>query len=426
MEEKIAVFGLGYVGLPLAVGFARNGCVVIGYDLRGRVAELEACHDATREVAEGELRELQRSGHLSFTADPVALEGATCIIVCVPTPITDAHTPDLSAVLAAAEVIGKHLRDGAVVVLESTVYPGVTEKDFARRIAEVSRKPCGERWAVGYSPERVNPGDRKHTVDAVTKIVAGMDEATTDRLACIYGALTEVHRAPSIRVAETAKVFENVQRDLGIAAVNELALICDRLEIATQDVLDAAGTKWNFVRYHPGLVGGHCIGVDPYYLAYAAECAGHVPHVLLAGRRVNESMPIHVADAVLHELIDAGKSVHSARVLVLGATFKPNVPDTRNSKVEVIIARLQSFHMNVCVHEPMLTWPEVFGVPNVQVLSPAMKFDAFVFAVCHSAFRTYATETLFPPLLPPGIVYDVTGQFREQCAAGHVQRYRAL
>jgi UDP-N-acetyl-D-galactosamine dehydrogenase len=327
--------------------------------------------------------------------------------------------------------VGRHLKSGAVIVLESTVYPGVTEEVLVPRIERVSGRRCGSDWFIGYSPERINPGDREHTIDKVVKVVAGMDAATTDRLAAIYGTICAagVHRATSIKVAEAAKAFENVQRDLGIAAVNELALICARLGIPTTDVLAAAGTKWNFVPYQPGLVGGHCIGVDPYYLAHRAARAGYHPEVILAGRRVNDAMAGHVADCMLEGLIAAGKPVKGSRVLVLGLTFKANVPDTRNSKVRDVIARLRRFHVDVIAHDPLLSTTEVsdgFGVRNIATLEGLEPVDGIVVATLHQQFRTLTRADFTTLLRAPGVVVDVSAHFAGQLVGVPDITYRSL
>jgi len=432
-EETIAVVGLGYVGLPLATAFAQSDLApVIGFDVSAqRIQKLQRGEDRTGEIPRDLLQLLLAERRLTCNDDPIVLRGASCVIITVPTPITDAKVPDLSAIEAAADTVGRHLRPGAVVVLESTVYPGVTEEVLVPRIERVSGRRCGSDWFVGYSPERINPGDREHTIDKVVKVVAGMDAATTDRLAAIYGTICTagVHRAPSIKVAEAAKAFENVQRDLGIAAVNELALICAQLGIPTADVLAAAGTKWNFVPYQPGLVGGHCIGVDPYYLAHRAARAGYHPEVILAGRRVNDAMAGHVADCMLEGLIAAGKPVKGSRVLVLGLTFKADVPDTRNSKVRDVIARLKRFHVDVIAHDPLLSDAEVndgFGVQNVTSLDRVGLVDGIIIATLHGAFRDLTPEAFQSLLHPPGVAVDVSSHFASVLAGQTALTYRSL
>jgi len=425
--------GLGYVGLPLATAFARSSLApVIGFDINEhRIRELQGGEDRSGEVPRDLLRQLLVEQRIACSDDPEVLRRASCIIVTVPTPITDANVPDLKAIKRAADLVGAHLRPGAVVVLESTVYPGVTEEVLVPRIERESRLVCGRDWFVGYSPERINPGDREHTIDRVVKVVSGMDAATVERLAAIYGTICTagVHRAPSIKVAETAKVFENIQRDLGIAAVNELALICHRLGIPTRAVLDAAGTKWNFVPYRPGLVGGHCIGVDPHYLAHRAQRLGYHPEVILAGRRVNDAMAGHVADLMLEGLIATGKSVKGSRVLVLGLTFKANVPDTRNSKVRDVIARLRRFHVDVIAHDPLLSDAEVndgFGVRNISALREVGPVDGIIVTTLHDPFRALTRAHLTKFLRMPGVVVDVPAYFAEAFVGVPGVDYRSL
>jgi UDP-N-acetyl-D-galactosamine dehydrogenase len=430
-KETIAVVGLGYVGLPLVTAFARTHAPVIGVDINPeRIRMLTHGHDVTGEVADATLNELLREQRIAFTPSPIPLREATFVIITVPTPITDAKVPDLSAIESAADLIGPCLREGAVVVLESTVYPGVTEDVLVPRIERVSKRKCGSDWFVGYSPERINPGDREHTIDKVTKVVAGMDPSVTERIAAVYGTICpRIHRAPSIQTAEAAKVFENVQRDLGIAAVNELALICARLGLATDEVLAAARTKWNFVDYRPGLVGGHCIGVDPHYLAYRSQQLGYHPEVILAGRRVNEAMAGHVTDLMLEGLITAGKLVRGSRVLVLGCTFKANVPDTRNSKVRDIIARLQRFHVDVVAHDPLLSGTEVnggFGVCNITSLVNLEPVDGIIVAVLHDMFRLLGHADFMRLLRAPGVVVDVPSHFAAALVSTPDLRYRSL
>lgn len=429
--EAIVVVGLGYVGLPLATAFAQKG-PVIGIDINAeRVRALTRGHDATGEVDDATLAELIQRRSIAFTTSMLPLREATFVIITVPTPITDAKVPDLSAIEAAADLIGPCLQQGAVVVLESTVYPGVTEDILAPRIERMSRLRCGHDWHIGYSPERINPGDRDHAIDKVVKVVSGMDGATAERIARTYGAICTagVHRAPSIKVAEAAKVFENVQRDLGIAAVNELALICARLGIHTADVLAAAGTKWNFVPYRPGLVGGHCIGVDPHYLATCAQQHGYHPEVILAGRRVNEAMAGHVADLMLEGLNAVGKLPKQSRVLVLGLTFKANVPDTRNSKVRDVIARLRRFYVDVVAHDPLLSDAEVndgFGVRNAASLAEIEPVDGIIVAVLHDAFRVLGRADVERLLRAPSVVVDVSSHFADTLAGVPELDYRSL
>jgi UDP-N-acetyl-D-galactosamine dehydrogenase len=384
-SRKIAVIGLGYVGLPVAVSFARSGVAVRGFDIDvKRIADLRAGMDRTREV---ESSDLSQKG-LSFDSDPACLKGCDFFIVTVPTPIDDANRPDLGALLGASETVGRAMPKGAIVVYESTVYPGCIEEDCMPVLERASGLKAGRDFTAGYSPERINPGDRTHRFETIVKVVAGQDAKTLDVVADVYSSVVKagIHRAPSIRVAEAAKVIENTQRDLNIAFMNELSAICHKLGIDTGDVLAAAGTKWNFQKFHPGLVGGHCIGVDPYYLTYRAERAGYHPEVILAGRRINDSVGQRVALACVQSLFKRGRI--KAVVTVLGITFKENVPDTRNSKVVDIVRELGAAGIEVQVHDPMALPEEAkcqYGITLVgrDRLKPA---DAVILAVAHQDF----------------------------------------
>ena len=342
MERGFAVIGLGYVGLPVAMALAKQFAPVIGFDISSRrIDELRNAYDATGEVAEAELR----ASSLILSSDPDALDRASFFVVTVPTPINSARHPDLSPLESACALIGPRLRRGSVVVFESTVYPGLTRNICGPLLAKSSGLQQGVDFKLGYSPERINPGDREHRLETIMKIVSGEDNDTLERVAAVYGRIVSagIHRAPSIEVAEAAKVIENTQRDLNIALMNELAIIFDRLEIPTRDVLDAAGTKWNFLPFTPGLVGGHCIGVDPYYLTARAEAVGYYPEVILAGRRINDGMGGYIARRLVKLLIAAERPVKGAKVGILGITFKENVPDLRNSRVPDIIMELREF-----------------------------------------------------------------------------------
>ena len=383
--RKIAVIGLGYVGLPVVVSFARSGVPVVGFDIdAGRVAELRDGIDRTREVEVDDLRHAS----LIFTADPVALKQADFYIVTVPTPIDDARRPDLRAMIAASRSVGGALKTGDIIVYESTVYPGAVEEDCVPVLAETSGLKPGVDFTVGYSPERINPGDKQHRFETITKVVAAEDARTLDIVAAAYGSVVTagIYRAPSIKVAEAAKVIENTQRDLNIAFMNELSLIFQALNIDTSDVLAAARTKWNFMPFQPGLVGGHCIGVDPYYLTFRAERAGYHPEVILAGRRINDGMGQRVARECVRGLLR--RRTQGGVVTVLGLTFKENVPDTRNSRVIDIVRELQSFGLTVQLHDP---WADVadakheYGVTLIELgaLQPA---DAIVLAVGHDLY----------------------------------------
>jgi len=404
----VAVVGLGYVGLPVAVAFARER-PTIGYDLsRRRIENLRHHVDATGEVSGAELREAR---HLRATTYAAELEQADFIIVAVPTPINAARQPDLGPLAAASETVGRYLKPGAVVVYESTVYPGCTEEVCV----PILEKHSGMRWSqdfhVGYSPERINPGDKEHGFSNIVKVVSGDDEETLDKVAALYGSVVKagVYRAPSIRVAEAAKVIENTQRDLNIAFVNELAIIFEKLGIDTGEVLKAASTKWNFLPFRPGLVGGHCIGVDPYYLTHRAELAGYHPDVILAGRRINDGMGAHVARKTVQQMIHAGRNIKGARVNVLGLTFKENCPDIRNSKVADILRELAEFGVETHVHDPLASADEALAEYGVRLEDwddlPAA--DALILAVAHGEYLCIPEKDLLRKVVRNGCVIDV-------------------
>ncbi|MDL2316575.1 nucleotide sugar dehydrogenase [Desulfovibrio sp. OttesenSCG-928-A18] len=418
-RERLAVVGLGYVGLPLAAALAEHFSV-IGYDVSAaRVEELRRGFDRTCEV---EAAALGKSS-LRFTASAEELAEAGLVIVAVPTPIDAHRNPHLGPLRAASTTVGRHLREGAVVVYESTVYPGVTEEVCVPILEQESGLRCNEGFFVGYSPERINPGDKVHTVRHIIKVVAGSNPATRDLLALVYGRFVEagVHRAPSIKVAEAAKVIENTQRDLNIALMNELAMIFDRLGIDTLDVLQAAGTKWNFLPFRPGLVGGHCIGVDPYYLTFKAEAAGYHPEVILAGRRINDGMGKYVAEKAVKLLIAAGRRVGGARVGIMGLSFKENVPDLRNTRVVDIKKELEEYGARVLVHDPLADAAEADREYGIELLSlEAMReLDALVLAVPHAAFAHLGLEELKPCFSSGGapVLLDVKGVFAPAAAA---------
>jgi UDP-N-acetyl-D-galactosamine dehydrogenase len=385
-EAAIAVVGLGYVGLPLAAAFGRLA-KVIGFDISTRkVKELCEGLDSTGELTTEELA----STRIEYSNDPECLKEASFFIVTVPTPIDKYKKPDLTPVVSASRTIGQNLCRGSIVVYESTVYPGVTEEICVPILEEESGLKCGVDFSVGYSPERINPGDKVHTVDKIVKVVSGQDAETLETVAQVYELVVTagVHRASSIKVAEAAKVIENTQRDLNIALMNELALIFNRMGISTKDVLEAAGTKWNFLKFTPGLVGGHCIGVDPYYLTHKAEEIGYHPQVILAGRRINDGMGKYVAETTVKKLIQADKAVKGARVLILGLTFKENVPDIRNTRVIDIVRELQEYGVEVLVHDPVASAEEAraeYGIGPVD-LETVAKVDGVVWAVAHQAF----------------------------------------
>jgi UDP-N-acetyl-D-glucosamine/UDP-N-acetyl-D-galactosamine dehydrogenase len=409
-HRKIAVIGLGYVGLPVAVAFARSGSTVVGFDIdQNRIKELRAGIDRTREVEKSDLFHAT----LRYESDEAALANADFYIVTVPTPIDTAHRPDLGSLLNASGTVGRVLKRGDIVVYESTVYPGAVEEDCVPVLERASGLRCGPDFTVGYSPERINPGDKQHRFETITKVVSGLDERTLQIVADVYGSVVKagIHRAPSIKVAEAAKVIENTQRDLNIAFMNELSAVFERLGIDTGDVLAAAGTKWNFLKFYPGLVGGHCIGVDPYYLTYRAEKAGYDPQVILAGRRINDGIGQRVARECVRRLLRGRKA--SPTVTVLGMTFKENVPDTRNSKVADIVSELQSFDLAVQVHDPLAYPDEVkheYGIEltAMESLRPA---DAVILAVAHEAYLRHGWS-LITRLLKDGagVVLDVKSQ----------------
>ncbi len=420
-RHPVAVVGLGYVGLPLAVAFARH-CDVVGFDVNeARIAGLAAGEDRTSETGREELAACT----VRFTGNAELLRQARAIIVAVPTPIDAHRNPDLSPVIRASETVGRHLSPGSVVVYESTVYPGVTEDVCVPILEAESGLVHGRDFAVGYSPERINPGDRVHTLESVVKIVAGDDANTLDLLAGLYGLVVKagVHRAGSIRVAEAAKVIENTQRDLNIALMNELSVIFDRLGIDTLEVLRAAGTKWNFLPFRPGLVGGHCIGVDPYYLTFKAEELGYHPQVILAGRRINDSMGKYVAEVCVKQIIRQQRLVNGARVGVLGFTFKEDVPDLRNTRVIDVVRELEEYGVTALVHDPLADAAEAqreYGIV-FQPLEALVELDAVILAVPHTVFGTSGIlgfSGLRARFANPAgaLLLDVKGHFDAACA----------
>jgi UDP-N-acetyl-D-galactosamine dehydrogenase len=414
IEEKattlpsVAIVGLGYVGLPVAVEFGRHR-PTIGYDLsKRRVENLKHKVDVTGEVSTAELIAAQL---FKPTVYPAELAQADFIIVAVPTPINAARQPDLRPLESASEAVGRYMKQGAIVIYESTVYPGCTEEVCVPILEKNSGMRWGQDFHVGYSPERINPGDKEHRFSKIRKIVSGDDADTLEKVAELYGSVVEagVYRAPSIRVAEAAKVIENTQRDLNIAFVNELAIIFERLGIDTAEVLKAAGTKWNFLPFRPGLVGGHCIGVDPYYLTYKAELAGYHPEVILAGRRINDSMGSHIARKTVQQMIHAGRNIKGARVNVLGLTFKENVPDIRNSKVVDIIRELHEFGVETHVHDPLAAADDALHEYGLRLSDweglPAA--DALILAVAHRQFLELPHDQLLRKIVRRGCLIDV-------------------
>ena len=409
-NERIAVIGLGYVGLPLAVALARKFDTV-GFDVsERRVEELRQGNDGTNEISAEELR----SSSLQLTADPASIAGRTIYIVTVPTPIDEANRPDFTAILSACELVGPALAAGAVVVFESTVYPGATEEICGPALERSSGLKCGVDFKIGYSPERINPGDKDNTLEKIVKVVAGQDEATLRRLSAVYGAIIEagIHDAPSIKVAEAAKVIENTQRDVNIALMNEISKICELVGIRSSEVLAAAGTKWNFLKFHPGLVGGHCIGVDPYYLTAKAEQLGYRPEVILSGRRINDSMGAYVAQQVVKRLAGHDLPLKKLRVGILGLTFKENVPDIRNSKVVDIIRELASYGVEPLIHDPLAHHEAVqheFGI-ELSSLAEFRKLHALILAVPHSHYRHIEPASLNAMIVKQGLFVDVKSQ----------------
>ena len=421
-RRRIAVIGLGYVGLPVAVAFARKGYEVVGFDVDARrIEELNRGEDRTREVRAEDLK--QKS--LEMTADPATLKRADFFIVTVPTPIDDALAPDLTHLHSASEIVGKALKKGDIVVYESTVYPGCTEEDCAPILEEASGLKSGADFTLGYSPERINPGDVKHRLDTIVKVVSGQDAPTLDVVAETYAAVADagVHRAPSIRVAEAAKVLENTQRDLNIALMNELSLIMNRMGLDTGDVLAAAGTKWNFLPFTPGLVGGHCIGVDPYYLTHKAQQIGYHPQVVLAGRRVNDGMGRHIGRECVRLLTRLGRT--KPIVTVLGVTFKEDVPDVRNSKVFDVIEEVRSFGFEVQAYDPHADarGAEAHGA-KLTALKALKLADAVILAVAHKEIREGGWAMLSKLLRPDGVVLDVKGVLDRATAPAGVTLWR--
>ncbi|MHB8796762.1 MAG: nucleotide sugar dehydrogenase, partial [Candidatus Nanopelagicales bacterium] len=413
--------GIGYVGLPLAAAFGRVR-PTLAYDLDAtRIEELSAGIDRTGEVDADELAD---ASHLAFSADPASLAAAGIYIVAVPTPIDAAKQPDFGPLLAATEAVGRHLSRGDLVIYESTVYPGATEEVCVPILEERSGLAFNVDFAVGYSPERINPGDRAHRLDGIVKVTSGSTPEAAEAVDALYRQVVAAgtHRAPSIRVAEAAKVIENTQRDVNIALINELAVLFSRLDLDTHDVLEAAGTKWNFLPFTPGLVGGHCIGVDPYYLTHKALSVDHHPEVMLAGRRINDSMGRHVAERVVLEMTRAGVSVGGARCLLLGLAFKENCPDLRNTGVLPVIECLREFGMQVDVCDPRVDPREASKEYGIELLpletALAGAYDAAVLAVAHSEF-----DGIGPALrvaVPGGVVFDVKGVLPRDCVDGRL------
>ena len=417
----VAVVGLGYVGLPLAVEFGKKQRT-IGFDLStSKIESYKRWIDPTGEVSTEDLR---AASHLTVSTDPAELSQADHIVIAVPTPVDIAHQPDFTPLVGASETVGKHMKRGAIVTYESTVYPGATEEICIPILEKYSGMKWKKDFHVGYSPERINPGDKERTLTTIVKVVSGDDEATLEKVAQLYGSIVKagVHRASSIKVAEAAKVIENTQRDLNIALMNELAIIFDKLGIDTLEVLQSAGTKWNFLPFRPGMVGGHCIGVDPYYLTHKAEMIGYHPQVILAGRRINDGMAKFIAEKTVKEMIKAGFHVKGAKVNVLGLTFKENCPDLRNSKVADLIHELQSYGLEVHVHDPVADPKDAlheYGL-KLEPWEDLPRADAIIAAVSHREFLAKPFADFQPKVVEKGCFIDVKSQFDQTalCAEG--------
>lgn len=394
-EEKLSLIGLGYVGMPIAIEFAKRGVEVIGFDVnKSKIDTYISGIDPTNEVGDEAIRETT----VEFTVDEKKLRDAKFHIVAVPTPVNDDHTPDLLPVEQASYILGRNLTKGSIIVFESTVYPGVTEEICIPILEKESGLKCGKDFKVGYSPERINPGDKVHTLSSIKKIVSGMDEESLDIIAKVYEIVVDagVYKAESIKVAEAAKVIENSQRDINIAFMNELSMIFNKMGIDTKSVLEAAGTKWNFLEFYPGLVGGHCIGVDPYYLTYRAEMVGYDSQIIISGRRINDKMGKYVAENIVKKLIISGKMVKEAKVAILGVTFKENCPDTRNSKIIDIVSELQEYGIKPIIYDPVADVEEAKRLYNIDIVSrdEITEIDAVVIAVSHEEFKNYSMNQL--------------------------------
>jgi UDP-N-acetyl-D-galactosamine dehydrogenase len=412
MKRKIAVVGLGYVGLPVAVAFGKKD-EVIGFDIsERRINELINGRDSTGEVSAAELK----NTNIHFTTVPAQLRKADFIIVAVPTPIDEAKKPDLTPVVEASKIVGQNLSKNTIVVYESTVYPGVTEEICMPILERESCLKSGIDFKVGYSPERINPGDKEHTFTKIKKVVSGQDADSLEIIASVYESVVEagIHRASSIKVAEAAKVIENTQRDLNLALMNELSVLFSKMDIDTREVLDAASTKWNFLRFEPGLVGGHCIGVDPYYLTYKAEQIGYHPQVILAGRRINDSMGKHVAEQTVKNMIASGKTIKGSKVLILGLTFKEDISDIRNTRIIDIVSELKEYGVDVYVYDPHADHEDVrddYGLDLLNAPSEQAPYDGVIVAVKHRQFRELGVRGLKKLAGNPAVLADVKGIF---------------
>jgi len=408
-DMVVCIIGLGYVGMPLAEAFSKH-VRIIGFDIN-----------------ESKLQALKTEyPSLKLTSNPTKIKEADVVIIAVPTPVAQSKEPDLKPVESASRIVGKNLKKGAIVVLESTAYPGVTEEIVGPILEEESGLKLGFDFKIGYSPERVNPGDKDHTIDKITKIVSGMDEESTNRLAELYGTITTVYKTKDIKTAEAAKVIENIQRDLNIALMNELSIIFQKIGLDTKDVLDAASTKWNFNRFAPGMVGGHCIPVDPYYLVYKAKELGYHPQVILAGRSTNDYMPKHVAMLTIKALNEAKKVIHGSSVLIMGLTFKENVEDTRETPVKELIKELKEFNCKLYGYDPLLKKDEIesFGIEPLDNLDN-VKVDCVIITVVHDVFKKIRLDELKRIMGDKPILIDVRGEFQRKVGASEVI-YRTL
>jgi len=424
-RAKIAIIGLGYVGLPLAVEFGKYRHSIIGFDISEvRLAELRSGRDTTLEVSEDELA--AASEHIVYTSKLDDLKDCDVFIVTVPTPIDQARRPEFTPLIKATETVGSIMQDGAIVIYESTVYPGATEEICVPILEKFSGKIFNVDFYCGYSPERINPGDKLHRLASIKKVTSGSTPEVGRAINELYASIIPAgtHLAPSIKVAEAAKVIENTQRDLNIALMNELSLIFDRLNIDTLEVLEAAGTKWNFLPFRPGLVGGHCIGVDPYYLTHKAQEVGYHPEVVLAGRRINDSMGYHVADQVLKLLLRKGIELLNARVLVLGLTFKENCPDLRNTKVVETVRRLEDYTINVDVFDPWINLEEAWHEYGLRCLAQLPRegdlYDAVVLAVAHDQFKSMGAQKIRRLCRPNSVIFDVKAAFPRDAVEGRL------
>ncbi len=411
-EAVVCIIGLGYVGLPLAEAFSKS-LRVIGFDIDDNKVK--------------RLSESNGNHNLAFTTEPIEVKQADFVIICVPTPVTKTKEPDLSYVRRAANTVRQNMKKGAVVILESTVYPGVTE-EIVKPILEESGNRCSQDFKLAYSPERINPGDEGYTIEKITKVVAGMDKETTEIVAELYSKVAPaVFKAKDIKTAEAAKVIENIQRDLNIALMNELSLIFEKMGLSTKDVIEAATTKWNFHKYSPGLVGGHCIPVDPYYLVYKAKELAYHPQVILAGRAINDSMPKHVAETAIKAINDVGKAIKGSRVLIMGLTYKENVDDTRESPVKEIIRELQEYGVEVFGYDPLLdVLQNEFRIEMVQNLEDIRDIDCIILSVAHKVFREISLDELKKNMNRNPILIDVRGIFDEDEAKKKGFYYKTL